>query len=52
MTRKLVERELTSEGPRRSQGGRTKRISVTVNIGESPIAWLHARGHLSDGLHD
>ncbi|MEO0905984.1 MAG: DUF6456 domain-containing protein [Pseudomonadota bacterium] len=52
MTRKLVERELTSEGPRRSQGGRTKRRSVTVNIGESPIAWLHARGHLSDRLHD
>lgn len=52
MTRKLVERELTSEGPRRSQGDKRKRRSVTVNIGESPISWLHARGHLCDRLHD
>ena len=26
------------------KGGR----SVTVNVAESPLAWLHARGHLSD----
>ena len=26
------------------QGGR----SVTVNVAESPLSWLHARGHLSD----
>jgi hypothetical protein len=47
MTRHLVERELTSEGPvARSPraGGR----SVTVNLRESPLTWLHARGHLSD----
>lgn len=50
--RKLVERELTSEGPRRAKGMGPKRRSVTVNIGESPIAWLHARGHLSDRLYD
>lgn len=47
MTRHLVERELTSEGPTNRPpraGGR----SVTVNLGESPLTWLHARGHLSD----
>lgn len=47
MPRHLVERELTSEGPvnrARRAGGR----SVTVNLAESPLAWLHARGHLSD----
>ena len=54
--RKLVERELTSEGPRREGAGAgegsRRRRSVTVNLAESPIAWLHARGHLSDRLHD
>lgn len=48
--RKLVERELTSEGPRRG-GERSKgRRSVTVNLGESPLSWLHARGHIDDRL--
>jgi hypothetical protein len=45
--RQLVERELTSEGPgpdKPRTGGR----GVTVNLGESPLTWLHARGHLSD----
>ncbi|MEE4288109.1 MAG: DUF6456 domain-containing protein [Erythrobacter sp.] len=52
MKRQLVERELTSEGPRRGagSGARGKRRTVTVNLGESPIAWLHARGHLEDRL--
>lgn len=47
MNRQLVERELTSEGPGKSKprkGGR----SVTVNLCESPLTWLHARGHLTD----
>ena len=48
--RKLVERELTSEGPRRGVSAKGKRRSVTVNLGESPIAWLHSRGHLDDRL--
>lgn len=51
MTRTLVERELTPEGPRRDGGDRAARRgrrSVTVNLGESPLTWLHARGHLSD----
>jgi hypothetical protein len=50
--RKLVERELTSEGPRRASTAKGKHRSVTVNLGESPIAWLHSRGHLSDRLFD
>jgi hypothetical protein len=50
MKRHLVERELTSEGPRRTSDARAKRRTVTVNLGESPIAWLHARGHLDDRL--
>ncbi|WP_299191967.1 DUF6456 domain-containing protein [uncultured Erythrobacter sp.] len=50
--RKLVERELTSEGPVRAGGAKGKRRSVTVNLGESPIAWLHARGHIDNRLFD
>ena len=52
MKRQLIERELTSEGPRRAGTVPRKGRSVTVNLAESPIAWLHARGHLSDRLHD
>lgn len=47
MARHLAERELTADGPGRrapAKGGR----SATVNLGESPLTWLHARGHLSD----
>lgn len=46
--RKLVERELTSEGPRLGGERRAGRRSVTVNLGESPIAWLYSRGHIDD----
>jgi hypothetical protein len=48
MKRELVERELTPEGPRRGarrSGVRAVR-TVTVNLAESPLAWLHARGHI------
>lgn len=48
MKRMLVERELTPEGPRRNGGARAGRRSVTVNLAESPLSWLHARGHLDD----
>lgn len=47
MQRQLVERELTDEGPSSNAAVRGRR-SVTVNLAESPLAWLHARGHLSD----
>lgn len=54
MKRELVERELTAEGPRRRPAGDGRRAvrTVTVNLAESPLAWLHARGHLSDRLFD
>jgi len=54
MQRELVERELTSEGPRRGRAGGGQpaagRSTVTVNIAESPLSWLHAHGHLDDRL--
>ena len=50
MQRKLVERELTPEGPRLTPGVAPRRRSVTVNLAESPLAWLHAHGHLDDRL--
>jgi hypothetical protein len=52
MQRELVERELTSEGPRRCAGVGPRRRSVTVNLAEPPLAWLHSRGHLDDRLFD
>jgi hypothetical protein len=52
MQRKLVERELTPEGPRRRQGRAPKRRSVTVNLAESPLGWLRAHGHLDERLFD
>lgn len=54
MKRQLVERELTLEGPRRAAqaGGRRPSRTVTVNLAESPLAWLHARWHLDDRLFD
>lgn len=56
MRRQLMERELTASGPRRSsecdntRGAATR--TVTVNVAESPLSWLHARGHLDDRLLD
>jgi hypothetical protein len=47
MQRHLAERELSSEGPLRSPPRKGQR-SVCVNLAESPLTWLHARGHLSD----
>ncbi|MEO0062873.1 MAG: hypothetical protein RLZZ08_1433 [Pseudomonadota bacterium] len=50
--RELVERELTSAGPRRTGGPEKRRRSVTVNVAESPLSWLHAHGHIDDRLFD
>jgi hypothetical protein len=47
MPRILVERELSSEGPVPRPPRRGHR-SVTVNVAESPLGWLHSRGHLDD----
>lgn len=52
MHRRLAERELTAEGPRRRGEERRHRRTVTVNLAESPLGWLHARGHLSARLFD
>lgn len=52
MRRQLVERELTPVGPRRRAGVAARRRSVTVNLAESPLGWLHAHGHLDDRQFD
>ncbi|MBO0749538.1 MAG: hypothetical protein J2O44_03770 [Porphyrobacter sp.] len=52
MKQHLAERELTPEGPRRHGGVAPRRRSVTVNLAESPLGWLHARGHLDERLFD
>jgi len=46
-----AERELTPEGPSRRAPQRHGR-SVKVNLAESPLTWLFARGHLSDRQFD
>lgn len=52
--RLLAERALPQDGEvrgvRRQNGGRAR--SITVNLSESPLGWLHARGHLSDRQFD
>lgn len=49
MKQQIVERELTDEGPARSAASQGKKCrSVSVNVAESPLSWLHARGHLTD----
>lgn len=56
MTQVLAECELTSEGPKRSgisrEAGSRRRRTVSVNLAESPLSWLHARGHLNDRQFD
>ncbi len=52
MHRQLAERELTQYGPKRGKSVGAKRRSATVNLGESPLTWLHSRGHLDDRLLD
>ncbi|MEE9433548.1 MAG: DUF6456 domain-containing protein [Sphingorhabdus sp.] len=43
--RHLVERALPQDD--RVKGSRAAR-TATVNLSESPLSWLHSRGHLSD----
>lgn len=50
MRRVLAEKELTEEGPIRGSGAKGKRRTVTVNLAESPLSWLHSRGHIDDRL--
>lgn len=52
--RLLAERALPQDGEVRNIRGTKRRRarSVTVNLSESPLGWLHARGHLSDRQFD
>lgn len=53
LPRTLIERELTSEGPAHDTArARRSRRTVTINTSESPLSWLHSRGHLEDRLFD
>lgn len=47
MKRTIREVEMGAAGPTRN-APRKGRRSIAVNVAESPIGWLHARGHLSD----
>jgi len=52
--RLLAERALPQDGEERNDRApkRRRARSVTVNLSESPLGWLHARGHLSDRQFD
>lgn len=52
--RLLAEQALPQDGEERSDRKPKNRRarSVTVNLSESPLGWLHARGHLSDRQFD
>ncbi|ATW05252.1 DUF6456 domain-containing protein [Sphingorhabdus sp. YGSMI21] len=52
--RLLAERALPQDGEERQgrEAPRRRARSVTVNLAESPLGWLHARGHLSDRQFD
>ncbi len=50
----LAEQSLPQDGRNCAKAGARKRParSVTVNLSESPLGWLHARGHLTDRQFD
>ena len=50
----LAEKPLPQDGWERGKARARKRPtrSVTVNLSESPLGWLHARGHLTDRQFD
>ncbi|AMO71281.1 DUF6456 domain-containing protein [Sphingorhabdus sp. M41] len=50
----LAERALPQDGEERRESvpKRRRARSVTVNLAESPLGWLHARGHLTDRQFD
>lgn len=52
--RMLAERPLPRDGRDRAKSRIKNRParSVTVNVSESPLGWLHARGHLTDRQFD
>lgn len=50
-SRLIGERPVPGDSPTRSRAGRPPR-SVTVNLTESPLGWLFARGHVSQRQYD
>jgi hypothetical protein len=52
--RLLAERPLPRDGVERRRTGPVRRAarSVTVNLAESPLGWLKARGHVSERQFD
>tara|TARA_R110000772_G_scaffold52228_13_gene119799 strand:+ start:504 stop:1010 length:507 start_codon:yes stop_codon:yes gene_type:complete len=56
----LVERPLPQDGTERAEAGANNKAgtkkrparSLKMNLSESPIGWLHARGHLTDRQFD
>lgn len=52
MRQEIVECELTEAGPRKCGARQPRRRTVSVNVAESPLGWLHSRGHLDDRLFD
>ena len=52
--RPLTERPLPRDGRERTARNRKRKLarSVTVNLAESPLSWLYARGHLDDRQFD
>jgi len=57
--RDLVEKTWTYDGVPQSQRKSAKTVqssrparTVTVNLSESPLSWLHSRGHLTDRQYD
>lgn len=47
--RLLAERPAPRDGAERGKrSGRAAARSVTVNLAESPLGWLHSRGHVSE----
>ncbi|TCD04994.1 hypothetical protein EYB45_05575 [Erythrobacteraceae bacterium CFH 75059] len=46
----LVEREVEEQTQEVDGAVRRRRVPVRVNVAESPLSWLHARGHLDDRL--
>ena len=51
VSRLLVEQPVRDDPPSPAQGGRAAR-SLTVNLAESPLGWLLARGHVSQRQYD
>jgi len=49
---KRLVRELPLGGERRPASGKRAVRTVSVNLTESPLGWLHARGHISDRQRD